>query len=174
MAIKKIAFSTQVNRAYSACDTLEEIKSIIGTVGHTDELHHQFKVFDFDYDPAETYLLALQLNAAGDGLVNPEAGKTIDEQRTAVENRDITNSMNLLKRLKTGEIKSQTAIKVKELKWKESKARDADAIAGNTNALRAYYQEREDVRQAGNAAEGRLAALTSFNDVQKFNPPDEF
>ena len=80
--------------------------------------------------------------------------------------------MNLLKRLKTGEIKSHTAIKVKDLKWKESKARDADAIAGNTNALRAYYQEREDIRQAGNAAETTLAALTTWDDVQKFDASD--
>ena len=172
MAIKKVPFSTQVNRAYPPCDTLEEVKEVLGVDGSTGEIATHFKVFDFDYDPAETNFLALQLNAAGDGLVNPEAGKSLEDQQAAVVARDQTNSMNLLKRLKKGEIKSQTAIKVKELKWKESKARDADAIAGNTNALRAYYQEREAVRQAGNAAETTLAALTTWDDVQKFDASD--
>ena len=172
MAIKKVPFSIQVNRAYPPCDTLEEVKEVLGIDGGTGEIAHHFKVFDFDYDPAETNFLALQLNAAGDGLVNPEAGKSLADQQAAVVARDDTNSMNLLKRLKTGEIKSHTAMKVKALKWKESKARDADAIAGNTNALRAYYQEREDIRQAGNAAETTLAALTTWDDVQKFEASD--
>jgi len=172
MAIKKVPFSIQVNRAYPPCDTLEEVKEVLGIDGGTGEIAHHFKVFDFDYDPAETNFLALQLNAAGDGLVNPEAGKSLADQQAAVVARDDTNSMNLLKRLKTGEIKSHTAMKVKALKWKESKARDADAIAGNTNALRAYYQEREDIRQAGNAAETTLAALTTWDDVQKFDASD--
>ena len=162
----------QVNRAYPPCDTLEEVKEVLGIDGGTGEIAPHFKVFDFDYDPAETNFLALQLNAAGDGLVNPEAGKSLEDQQAAVVARDATNSMNLLKRLKTGEIKSHTATKVKSLKWKENKARDADAIAGNTNALRAYYQEREDIRQAGNAAETTLAALTTWEDVQKFDPSD--
>lgn len=169
MAIKKIAFSTQVNRAYPPCDTVEEVKELMGVDGSTGELAPQFKIFDFDYDPAETDFLALQLNAAGDGLVNPEAGKSLADQQAAVVARDATNSLNLMKKLKKGEIKSQTAMKVKALKWKESKARDADAIAGNTNALRAYYQEREDIRQAGNAAEVTLDALTSIDDAQKFD-----
>ena len=172
MAIKKVPFSTQVNRAYPPCDTLEEVKEVLGIDGGTGEIAHHFKVFDFDYDPAETNFLALQLNAAGDGLVNPEAGKSLEDQQAAVVARDLSNSTNLLKRLKTGEIKSHTASKVKSLKWKESKARDADAIAGNTNALRAYYQEREDIRQAGNAAETTLAALTTWEDVQKFDTSD--
>ena len=172
MAIKKVPFSMQVNRAYPPCDTLEEVKELMGVEGSTGELAPHFKVFDFDYDPAETNFLALQLNAAGDGLVNPEAGKSLADQQAAVVARDATNSLNLMKKLKTGEIKSHTGHKVKALKWKESKARDVDAIAGNTNALRAYYQEREDVRQSGNAAETTLAALTSMDDVQKFDCSD--
>ena len=56
------------------------------------------------------------------------------------------------------------------MKWKESKARDADAIAGNTNALRAYYQEREDVRVKSNAMEAEIEALTTLDEVYAYSP----
>jgi len=169
MAIKKIAFNIQVNRAYPPADTVGDLKTLLGVNGDTGELDTFIKVFDFDYDPAETYFLALQLNAAGTALVNPEAGKTVDQQRTAVEQRDEAASTKILKENKIGEIKSNTAAAVKKLKWKENKARDTDALAGNTNALRAYYQEREDIRQAGNAKETQLEALTTFGDVESFD-----
>ena len=60
--------------------------------------------------------------------------------------------------------------RLKEMKWKKDKATDIDLINGNTNAMTAYYAEREALRVANNNHVAALEALTTQEEVDAFDP----
>ena len=175
MAIKKIPFNIDVNRAYPPCDTLEEVKEVLGIDGGTGEIAHHFKVFDFDYDPAETNFLSLQLNAAGDALVDAHAGKS-DEERIALnlaENEAIVFAeMNEDKRR---QIKAEAQSQLEEINWEIERAQETDLLNGNNVAMTANANKKKTIRDLNNQQEAALDAITT-NDLtaMKDFKPDDF
>ena len=172
MAIKKIAYDTKHLASCGITFDTEAaaLKHLPDGDGGTDTADSNWKVFDVDHDPATDYLLSYELNAAGTALVNPFAGKTIEEQTTLVEQRYENRKIDRQKGIKKHQIKILAKDAINELAWKINRAKDLDAVNGNTNALRAAYQEREDIRVKSNAAEAEVAALTSYEDVYNYDP----
>ena len=172
MAIKKIAYDTKHLAVCGITFDSEAaaLKYLPDGEGGTDTAADHYKIFDVDYDPSTDYISSYELNAAGTALVNPFAGKTIEEQTTLVEQRYENRKIDRQKGIKKHQIKILAKDAINELAWKINRAKDLDAVNGNTNALRAAYQEREDIRVKSNAAEAEVAALTSYEDVYNYDP----
>tara|TARA_B100001250_G_scaffold175264_1_gene150728 strand:- start:2211 stop:2753 length:543 start_codon:yes stop_codon:yes gene_type:complete len=170
MTIKKVAID-KVNGTVCGItfDTEAEAKLHLPGAAIAEECDDNWVILDFDHDPAVDYLTSLELNASGDALVNPFAGKTIAEQTTLCEKRDADAAINKQRQQQKHKIKMLAKEAIDELKWKIDRAKDLDAINGNTDALRAAYQEREDIRVKSNAMEAELNALTTLAEVTNYN-----
>ena len=172
MAIKKIAYDTKHLASCGITFDTEAaaLKHLPDGDGGTDTADSNWKIFDVDHDPDTDYLLSYELNAAGNALVNPFAGKTIAEQTSLVVARELERKTAREKGTTKHQIKILAGEAIEALEWKINRAKDIDAINGNTNALRAAYQEREDIRVKSNAAEAEVAALTSYDEVCAYDP----
>tara|TARA_B100001996_G_scaffold304133_1_gene245003 strand:- start:110 stop:646 length:537 start_codon:yes stop_codon:yes gene_type:complete len=172
MAIKKIAYDTKHLASCGITFDTEAaaLKHLPDGDGGSDTADSNWKVFDVDHDPATDYLLSYELNAAGDALVNPFAGKTIAEQTSLVVAREFERKTAREKGVKKHQIKILAGETIEGLEWKINRAKDIDAINGNNNALRAVYQEREDIRVKSNAAEAEVDALTTYEEVCAYDP----
>ena len=174
MAIKKIAFDTKNKLACGVVfDTeADALKHLPDGEGGHETAGPEWKVFDVDYDPSVDYISSYELNAEGTALVNPVAGKTIAEQTAYCEQRYEQYCLNKEKGVKKHQVKIWAKVYIEDLKWKINRAKDIDAINGNNDALRAAYQERQDVRDKSNAAEAAIEALTTEAAVREFDPKD--
>jgi len=121
------------------------------------------KIFEGDINLDENILCAYELNAAGDGVVNPYAGKTKEEQtqlHTAA--RKLVNAA-ALKADKLIEIKTSTGSKLEDeyssSGWRHEKATETDLLNGNNAAMTALATEKKAIRDAGNAHAETLKAL---------------
>jgi len=171
MAIKKIAYNTYTKATSGVpFDSELEATTFLPGSGTPEECDPAFKIFEYDFDPEVDYFSSLEPNAAGTALVNPFAGKTIAEQKALVEKRDTDTKIRKYKQQKKHQTKILAKGAIEELKWKIDRAKDLDAINGNQNALRAAYQEREDVRVKSNAMEAEIEALTTLNEVYAYAP----
>ena len=127
------------------------------------------KVFEGDIDLDENLLCCYVLNDAGDGVVNPYAGKTKAEQdvlHTAARKLQIAAA---LKADKLIEIKTATGSKLEDQYsssgWRHEKAAETDLLNGNNAAMTALATEKKAIRDAGNAHGATLAALDPTTDA---------
>ena len=121
------------------------------------------KVIEGDINLDENLLCCYVLNAAGDGVVNPYAGKTKAEQdvlHTAARKLQIAAA---LKADKLIEIKTATGSKLEDeyssSGWRHEKAAETDLLNGNNAAMTALATEKKAIRDAGNAHAVALQAL---------------
>ena len=113
---------------------------------------------------ASVPLTSWRLNAAGDALVDSYAGKS-DEERIALnlaENEALVFAE--MKEDKRGQIKAECKAVLEELEWKKEKASETDLLNGNSAAMTAFAQEKKAIRDANNAKEAELDAIT-INDL---------
>tara|TARA_B100000003_G_C10932856_1_gene371941 strand:+ start:2167 stop:2658 length:492 start_codon:yes stop_codon:yes gene_type:complete len=127
-------------------------------------------VFEMEWDKTTDLLACYELSSDKQSLVNPHAGKTMDEQRAVVEAVDKERRVSSLVKGKTAEIKGEAKRRLEEIEWKKQRAKDLDIVNGNTDAMTAYLNEREAIRTANNAHEAVLAALTEESDIFAFDP----
>ena len=121
------------------------------------------KVFEGDINLDENLMCCYVLNAAGDGVENPYAGKTKAEQdvlHTAARKLQIAAA---LKADKLIEIKTATGSKLEDeyssSGWRHEKAAETDLLNGNNAAMTALATEKKAIRDAGNAHAVALEAL---------------
>tara|TARA_B100002019_G_C21271303_1_gene602517 strand:+ start:2172 stop:2657 length:486 start_codon:yes stop_codon:yes gene_type:complete len=129
-------------------------------------------VIEMEIDFSTDYLPCFKLSEDGLSLVNPHAGKTIEEQKQAVAAEFEVEELASVKEIKKQFIRSIAKEKLEDIEWKLDKAKDLDRVNGNNNALTAYYNERNAIRIANNAHEDALDALTDLQAVKDFNPGD--
>lgn len=172
MAIKKLAYDTTHKLVCGIVfDTeAEALKHLPDGDGGHETAGPEWKIFDVDYDPTTDYISSYELNAAGTALVNPVAGKTIAEQTKYCEQRYTDSIKEKEKHVKKHQVKIWAKVYIEELVWKINRAKDIDAVNGNNDALRAAYQERQDIRDKSNAAEAAIDALTTEQAVRDFDP----
>ncbi len=170
MAIKKIGVD-KVNGTVCGItfDTEADAKKHLPGAESEDTCDDNWVILDFDHDPEVDYLTSLELNAAGNALVNPFAGKTITEQKTLCEKRENDRKMKKYKQQKKHQVKMLCKEAIETTSWKIERAKDLDAINGNTDALRAVYQERQNLREKSNTMEAELDALTTLEEVYAYN-----
>ena len=75
------------------------------------------------------------------------------------------------KAAKMAPIKVAAAAQIEATNWKVERATEVDAATGSST-LAAVYAERAAIRAASNTKEAALEALTTWEDVQAFNPAD--
>tara|TARA_B100001778_G_scaffold329998_1_gene331826 strand:- start:44 stop:571 length:528 start_codon:yes stop_codon:yes gene_type:complete len=139
------------------------------SVDNPKYLEHR-KVFagkDINFD--EDLLCCYELNAAGDDLVNPYAGKTKAEMMTLHDAAKKLKTAKQMKGQKLLEVKTSTALKLEDeyspAGWRHEKASETDLLNGNNDAMTKLAQEKKAIRDAGNAHEATLAALDPDTDA---------
>lgn len=120
-------------------------------------------------------LTSWRLNAAGDALIDSHAGKS-DEERVALnlaENEALVFAE--MKEDKRGQIKAEAKAFLEEIAWKKERAEETDLLNGNSAAMTAYAQEKKAIRDANNAKEAALDAITTNDlDAMKAFAPKDF
>lgn len=129
------------------------------------------RVFEVaDFDPTADFASAFKLSDDGNSLVRRFPGKTLEEQAELIAQEKATIHFDICKANKKMLIGDNCSERLKEMKWKKDKATDIDLINGNTNAMTAYYAEREALRVANNNHVAALEALTTQEEVDAFDP----
>ena len=127
------------------------------------------KVFVGDIDQDNDLLCCYELNAAGDGVVNPYAGKTKAEMETLYTAALKKKNAAKLQANKLIEIKTTTGSRLEDeyssAGWRHEKALETDLLNGNNAAMTALAQEKKAIRDAGNAHGATLAALDPTTDA---------
>ena len=68
-------------------------------------------------------------------------------------------------------IKQAAAAQIEATNWKVERATEVDAATGSST-LAAVYAERAAIRTASNTKEAALDAITTYEDLDSFNPTD--
>ena len=68
-------------------------------------------------------------------------------------------------------IKDRAATQIQALNWKVERATEVDAATGSTTLV-AVYAERAAIRAASNTKETALDAITTYEDLEAFDPTD--
>ena len=130
--------------------------------GNPGYLQHS-KVFVGDVDLENDLLECYKLNAAGDGVENPHAGKTKAEMETLHTAEKKLIEAAAQKADKLIEIKTHTGAKLEDeyssSGWRHENALETDLLNGNNAAMTALANEKKAVRDAGNAHGATLEAL---------------
>ncbi len=126
-----------------------------------------------DLDPAVP-LTSWRLNAAGDALVDSHAGKS-DAERIALnlaENEALVFAE--MKEDKRRQIKAEAKARLEEIEWKKEKASETDLLNGNNAAMTVFANEKKAIRDANNAKEVQLDAITTndLDTMKAFSPTD--
>tara|TARA_B100002019_G_scaffold284569_1_gene292404 strand:+ start:4584 stop:5093 length:510 start_codon:yes stop_codon:yes gene_type:complete len=128
------------------------------------------KILEFDFDPAVTRVSSLKLSDDGTSVVVRFEGKTLQEQDELLTAEAKAESMSMLKEIKRRRIKSLIADIIEPIEWKEERAKELDAAAGNNNKRLAVAQYRKAARDANNAHEVLLDACSTIEEVEAFDP----
>lgn len=162
-----ITYNLRVDKTVGIFDTREEAETLAASLGNFDV--DDMLVVEMDYDRDTTYLHALKLASDGVSLENPHAGKTIEEQATAVYNEDRASMATKLKASKTEAIKLRAKSLLNDRKWRMERAKDQDLINGNNNAASAESAIRNSIRTKSGEVEDALNALTAYDDIASFD-----
>tara|TARA_B100001250_G_scaffold386213_1_gene382541 strand:- start:45 stop:560 length:516 start_codon:yes stop_codon:yes gene_type:complete len=153
---------------------IDQDDEVIPTKQHPDGVtgdDPNFIVIRQDLDPAVP-LTSWKLNAAGNAFEDIHAGKS-DEERIALnlaESEVIQFAQ--MKEDKRGQIKAEAKAFLEEINWKVERAKETDLLNGNNAAMTAVANEKQAIRDANNAKEVALDAITT-NDCAtliEFNP----
>lgn len=112
------------------------------------------------------------LNAAGTALENKFSGKTVEESDTLRRQEQEAVELAQLKASKTEGIKVAAKSRLEAIEWKIQRATETDLLNGNNNAMTAVANEKKAIRDANNAHENALNALTDLNDIKAFVSSD--
>tara|TARA_B100001094_G_C17881602_1_gene647142 strand:+ start:159 stop:698 length:540 start_codon:yes stop_codon:yes gene_type:complete len=128
-----------------------------------------FRVFEGEIDIENNLLHVYKLNAAKDGVENPYAGKTKQEQHDLFERVRLNREATAIKESKLVEIKTVTGSRLEDeyssSGWRHEKATETDLLNGNNAAMTALATEKKAIRDAGNAHGATLAALDATTDA---------
>jgi hypothetical protein len=137
----------------------------------TGDLH--LSILEYEWKETD-YLLSITLDADGVTLSNRFPGKTIDEQKSLIEAEDDALRATTERAFKVNGIKIEAADRIRELKWKMTRARDNDLVNGNSDSTAEVLAEVNSIRAKSNEAESALDALTSPEEVKAFKVKEQF
>ena len=134
---------------------------------------HALAIIEYEWKETD-YLVSIKLNADGVTLSNKFPGKTIEEQKSLIEDEDASKRFTTQVAFKTEKIKMSAADAIRELKWKLTRAKDNDLVNGNSDSTTAVLAEINAIRIKSNEAEVLLGTLTTEEDVVAFNVKEQF
>jgi len=127
---------------------------------------------EYDFDSTNEEFLSLTLNDAKDTVVNRFPGKTKEQQQELLAEEAKQQRIGAMKAVKVRRIKSLVADAIEPVEWRAERAAELDALDGANVTTRqakvAAY--RKAARDANNAHEAALLALTEEADVEAFDP----
>lgn len=136
-----------------------------------DELAPGDYCVQYDFDPDTEEYGSLVLNDAKDTVVNRFPGKTKEEQRALLAAEAQQRRVDDLKAAKVARIKSYVTDAIEDLDWRAERAEELDFMEGPNVTTRqakvAAY--RKAARDANNAREAELLALTELEDIEAFD-----
>ena len=112
------------------------------------------------------------MNAGKTALVDSHAGKTETERETLQRQEQEVTEIAQMRSGKVREIKAEAKDRLQNLDWKVQRATEEDLLNGNTAASTAVANEKKAIRDANNAHENALNALTTIDDIKAFVPSD--
>jgi hypothetical protein len=128
-----------------------------------------YKVFSGEIDTETDLLHVYKLNAAGDGVENPYAGKSKQEQTDLFERVRKNKEAVRIKENKLIEIKTIASNRLTDEfstnSWRHEKATETDLLNGNNDAMTALANEKKAIRDANNAHAAILKALDPTTDA---------
>jgi len=135
----------------------------------TDSDRSGFRVFEGEIDTENNLLHVYRLNAAKDGVENPYAGKTKQEQHDLFERVRLNREAARMKVSKLEEIKTTAATKLADqystTGWRHEKATETDLLNGNNVEMTKLANEKKVIRDANNAHYAALEALDENTDA---------
>lgn len=117
-------------------------------------------------------LTSYKLNAGKTALVDAHAGKTETERETLQRQGQEVLEIQQMREGKVREIKASAKDRLQNLDWKVQRATEEDLLNGNNAASTAVANEKKAIRDANNAHENALNALTTIDDIKAFVPSD--
>ena len=108
------------------------------------------------------------------GQFDPDshAGKTETERETLQRQEQEVLEIQQMREGKVREIKAEAKDRLQNLDWKVQRATEQDLLNGNNAAMTAVANEKKAIRDANNAHENALNALTDLNDIKAFVSSD--
>ena len=126
---------------------------------------------EYDFDSTSEEFLSLSLNDAKDTVVNRFPGKTKEQQQELLAEEAKQQRIGALKALKVRRIKSLVQDAIEPIEWRAERAVELDSLEGANVTTRqakvAAY--RKAARDANNAREAELLALTELEDIEAFD-----
>lgn len=129
-------------------------------------------VVEGDFEIGDVDVLGVKLSNDGQSMVERFPGATVEEQKSQYNAAGEETVKSELRSVKKQTIKSTAKGRIEELAWKYTRAADEDLINGNTAATDAVNAERQAIRDANNAYEATLDALTDLQAIKDFDPTD--
>jgi len=117
-------------------------------------------------------LTSYKLNADKTALVDAHTGKTETERETLQRQEQEVTEISQMREGKVREIKAEAKDRLQNLDWKVQRATEEDLLNGNSTASTAVANEKKAIRDANNAHENALNALTDLNDIKAFVTSD--
>ena len=117
-------------------------------------------------------LTSYKLNADKTALVDSHSGKTETERETLQRQEQEVTEIAQMRAGKVREIKASAKDRLQNLDWKVQRATEEDLLNGNSTASTAVANEKKAIRDANNAHENALNALTELNDIKAFVTSD--
>ena len=127
-------------------------------------------VVDSDIDETQVHFSNLGLNADKTKVVVLDPSKTYAESLALHDAAEEAKEIVRQKASKVKEIKLEAKERLRDLAWKIERAQETDLLNGNNVAMTAIATEKKTIRDANNAHETTLQALTTLQEVQNFQP----
>ena len=131
-----------------------------------------YVVVDSDIDETQVHFFNLQLSADKTKveLVNPS--ETYEETKVKWEAKIEADNIATARASRRDDIKATCKSKLEVLEWKWQRAQEQDLINGNNVQKTAVASERQAIRDANNAKEVELDALSTLAEITAFDPTD--
>lgn len=122
--------------------------------------------YDLD-DTKEWFSCLLLVNGE---VTNPFAHLAREAQPDAYNQAVEQASFEYIRSMRVPMVKEATSVLLAETAWRLERAREQDELDGTTDKTQAVLQMRQDIRDAGNAHEATLLAITDKEELEAFDP----
>ena len=131
-----------------------------------------YAIVDSDIDETLVHFSNIQLSADKTKVEVIDSSKTYEESKAAYVAKLDAEEIARLKEDHADNIKGICSNKLELLEWKWQRAQEQDLINGNNVQKTAVASERQAIRDANNAHQAAMEALTTLAELKAFNPKD--
>ena len=131
-----------------------------------------YALVDSDIDETLVHFSNLKLSADKTKVEVIDPSKTYEESKAAYLAAQDAKDIAALKVDHADNIRGYARHKLEDLEWKWQRAQEEDLLNGNNVAKTAVASEKQAIRDANNAHQNAMEALTTLAELKAFNPKD--